>query len=257
MAGNVKAKISGLEEIPVVIFAGGNEVELQGRTIPKACVSVAGKSMIAHTLNHYQKFGYRKFLVCSGAGHGKISDEIASIEKEAGKDGFPAIQISIKHTGEVAGTAKRLRIALEDLRAYDTVALTYVDIVSDVDLGVIQKTHQEEQSIVTLTAVHLPTRFKALGVALFSARVRGFAAKPITENTLVCGGYYFLNPRRLFSDVPEWAEHESFENETLPTLAMHQAVAYHKHEGFWQSIDSQRDIKACEEFLLSRTGQRN
>ncbi|NCY20930.1 hypothetical protein EBX31_03105 [bacterium] len=257
MAGNVKTQKNGLQEIPVVIFAGGNEVELQGRTIPKACVSIAGKSMIAQTFNHYQKFGYRKFLVCSGAGHEKISDEIARIQKEAGKGGFPAIQITIKQTGEVAGTAKRLRIALENLRAYETVALTYVDIVSDVDLGVIQKTHQEEQSIVTLTAVHLPTRFKALGVALFSARVRGFAAKPITENTLVCGGYYFLNPQRLFSDVPEWVEHESFENETLPALAMHQAVAYHKHEGFWQSIDSHRDIKACEEFLLSRTENQN
>ena len=245
-------KPSPPEKIPVVILAGGNQVEFQGVIMPKACVIVAGKSMIAHTLNHYQRFGHQQFVVCSGSGHEKICEEVVRFKKGSKKSGSLPIEVRIKHTGEKSGTARRIREVFEDISKIETVAVTYVDIISDVDLNEIRRTHIEEKSITTLTAVHLPTRFKALGVALFSPKVQGFATKPITENTLVSGGFYFLNPRRLLSEVSSWKYHESFENDTLPCLAMQQEVAYQKHEGFWQSVDSPRDIRTCEEFLSCR-----
>jgi glucose-1-phosphate cytidylyltransferase len=133
-----------------------------------------------------------------------------------------------------------------------TIAVSYVDIISDVDLSAVLATHRAEDVAATLTAVNLPTRFKTLGVNLFSARVRGLAAKPITEDTLVSGGYYFLDPPRLVNAVPEWDRHESFEQHTLPRLAAAAALVYYKHEGYWQPIDSGRDMRMAERHLGDR-----
>lgn len=59
-------------DIPVVVFAGGELVDLQGRLQPKACVRVSGRPMLSHVVAHYRSHGYVRFLVCSGAGHEQV-----------------------------------------------------------------------------------------------------------------------------------------------------------------------------------------
>jgi glucose-1-phosphate cytidylyltransferase len=236
-------------DIPVVILAGGDPVDLQGRLQPKAYVSVAGRPMLAHVVSHYSAYGFQRFMVCSGAGHEQVvqAAEVAkrSMHATRGDD----VEIGVVFTGERAGTARRLRKALRELPHSRTVAVTYVDIVSDVDLTAVRETHETERAAATLTAVNLPTRFKPLGVNLFSARVRGLANKPITEDTLVAGGYYFLNRERFAAVAQDWSAHESFEQDTLPCLAAASSLVYHKHDGYWQPIDSARDVRIAETFF--------
>ena len=124
-----------------------------------------------------------------------------------------------------------------------------MDIVSNVDITAVLETHVAETATATLTAVNLPTRFKPLGVNHFTARVLGVANKPITKDTLVSGGFYFVDHTRLAEAVPDWHAHENFEQETLPTLAAQARLFYHKHDGYWQPIDSQRDVRMAEKYL--------
>ena len=247
--------ITGKGERPadtgVVVLAGGNMVELQGKMQPKACVKVSGRSLLDHTLSHYQKFGYRKFIICTGLGHEMILAEAENLRGSTSRGGKDSVQILVKPTGESSGTAQRLRLAMEEAGDPLTLAVTYVDTISNVNSEQAREVHSEEKAAVTLTAVHLPTRFKALGVDLFSSRVRGFASKPITENTLVCGGFYFLSPSQLLQKAPDFERSQSFENEILPFLAMSRSLAYYRHEGAWQSIDSGRDIRISEEILAA------
>jgi len=236
-------------EIPVVILAGGNPVDLQGCLQPKACVMVAGRSMLAHVLALYTAKGFRRFTVCSGNGHDQVA-RVADVLREspAATQGHD-LDLRVVFTGDQAGTAHRIRKAMQLWPHARTVAVSYVDIVSDVDLVAVLETHNKEQVAVTLTAVNLPTRFKPLGVNLFTARVRGLASRPITEDTLVSGGFYFIDRERFSAAVPKWSEHESFEQETLPSLAAVASLAYHKHDGYWQPIDSGRDVRTAEGFL--------
>lgn len=180
-----------------------------------------------------------------------ILSEAEKLSRVSSCQGRDSLQILVKPTGESSGTAQRLSLAMEEVEDALTLAVTYVDIVSNVNLEEVREVHYEEKAAVTLTAVHLPTRFKALGVDLFSSRVRGFASKPITENTLVCGGFYFLSPSRLLEKAPDFERSQSFENEILPFLAMSRSLAYYRHEGAWQSVDSGRDIRISEEILAS------
>jgi len=233
-------------DIPVVILAGGDLVDLQGRLQPKGCVLVAGRPMLAHIVDHYRRYGFQRFLVCSGTGHEQVV-EIANNERKRleGEGGA----MNVVFTGESAGTSRRLREAFRLLPHDRTVAVSYVDIISDVDLAVVLGTHIAEAGVVTLTAVNLPTRFKPLGVNLFSARVRGLAIKPITEDTLVSGGYYFINQKQFAEVMRDSDKQESFEQETLPSLAASAALFYHKHDGYWQPIDSGRDVKMAEQYV--------
>jgi len=240
-------------DIPVVIFAGGDLVDLQGRLQPKACVRVGGRSLLAHVVQQFRSHGFHQFLVCSGAGHEQVVRESASLAEAAAASHGAAPVIDVRFTGDSAGTACRLRQALETLPSARTVAISYVDIVSDVDLTAVRQTHDTEGVAATLTAVNLPTRFKPLGVNLFSSRVRGLATKPITEDTLVTGGYYFLNRELFAAAIGDWSGHQSFEEQTLPCLAAAANLVYHKHDGYWQPIDSGRDVRMAEKFLSSRS----
>lgn len=238
--------VPSASEIPVVILAGGERVDLQGRKQPKATVEVGGRPMLYHVVELYRRHGFRSFLVCTGDGHQQVVEAAVHAENRAHSDRG---QIEVIFTGGSAGTAQRLREAFQRLPNEPTVAVSYVDIVSDVDLGAVLGTHIAEAAAVTLTAVHLPTRFKPLGVNLFSARVRGLATKPITEDTLVLGGFYFVDRRRFADLVNDWISHDSFEQQTLPAIAASSSLFYHKHEGYWQPIDSGRDVKMAEMYL--------
>lgn len=237
-------------EIPVVILAGGELVDLQGRKQPKATVEVGGRPILAHVVNRYRHHGFRTFLVCTGLGHEQV---VAVAKQMAIHDVGANVAIEVAFTGDSAGTATRLREAFRRLPDHGTIALSYVDIVSDVDLAAVLATHISEAGAVTLTAVNLPTRFKPLGVNLFTARVRGLATKPITEDTLVSGGFYFVDRSRFADVMHDWQSHESFEQETLPSLAASASLFYHKHDGYWQPIDSGRDVRIAERFIGETT----
>lgn len=202
--------------------------------------------MLAHTVSHYRNHGFREFLVCTGSGHQKIEALVRSDAFQAGVRPSGPEGLNLLPTGDAAGTATRLCQAMQCFPDAPTVAVTYVDILCDVDLKDVLATHEREGAAVTLTAVNLPTRFRAIGVALFSSRVRGFASKPITEDTLVCGGYYFVDRHRFLEQVGDWSKHNSLEDDTLPLLASKGGLHYYKHDGYWQSIDSDRDIRSGE-----------
>lgn len=236
-------------DIPVVILAGGELVDLQGKIQPKAAIEVGGRPMLVHVLDHYRRFGFRRFLVCSGSGHEQVVAVAGHASRRAGCEG---VFLDVVFTGESAGTARRLREALHRLPHDGTVAVSYVDIVNDVDLTAVLGTHVAEAGAVTLTAVNLPTRFKPLGVNPFTARVRGLATKPITEDTLVSGGFYFLDQERFTAMAKGWQAHENFEQETLPALAASGSLFYHKHDGYWQPIDSGRDVRTAEQYLAEK-----
>jgi NDP-sugar pyrophosphorylase family protein len=65
----------------------------------------------------------------------------------------------------------------------------------------------------------------------------------------VSGGYYFLNLERFAAVAQDWSAHESFEQDTLPCLAAASSLVYHKHDGYWQPIDSARDVRIAEKHL--------
>ena len=52
----------------VVILAGGFGTRLSEytRTIPKPMISICGKPIITYIIKHYEKFGFREFIIATG-----------------------------------------------------------------------------------------------------------------------------------------------------------------------------------------------
>ena len=52
----------------VVILAGGFGTRLSEYTenIPKPMVEIGGIPMIEHIMNHYSRYGFKKFIICLG-----------------------------------------------------------------------------------------------------------------------------------------------------------------------------------------------
>ena len=61
---NLKIK----KNMKVVILAGGFGTRLSEytRTIPKPMISICGKPIITYIIKHYEKFGFREFIIATG-----------------------------------------------------------------------------------------------------------------------------------------------------------------------------------------------
>ena len=62
---NKKINISNIK---VVILAGGLGTRLSEYTklIPKPMIKICGKPILFHIIEHYQKFGFKKFILATG-----------------------------------------------------------------------------------------------------------------------------------------------------------------------------------------------
>ena len=60
----------------VVILAGGFGTRLSEytRTIPKPMISICGKPIITYIIKHYEKFGFREFIIATGYKHNYIKN---------------------------------------------------------------------------------------------------------------------------------------------------------------------------------------
>ena len=79
-------------------------------------------------------------------------------------------------------------------------------------------------------------------------RVRSFREKKEADASLINGGFMVLNP-----EIFDYLEGDDtvFEQEPLQRLAAEgQLMGYH-HSGFWQCMDTQREMKKLEELWQS------
>lgn len=119
--------------------------------------------------------------------------------------------------------------------------LTYGDGVSDVNLGELVRFHREHGRIATLTAVRPPARFGAL--SFDGDLVSSFSEKPQTGEGWINGGFMCFEPR-LFEYITD--DDDSLEADTLTRLAADKELVAFRHDRFWQSMDTLRDVRLLE-----------
>ena len=116
--------------------------------------------------------------------------------------------------------------------------MTYGDGLSDVDIGKLVEFHRRHGKLATVTAVRPPARFGEL--KFDGDMVTSFVEKPQVGEGWINGGFFVLEPGA-FEYID--GDKTMFEQEPLARLAQdHQLVAY-RHQGFWQSADTLRDVR--------------
>ncbi len=239
-----------------VILCGGKGTRLREETEyrPKPMVEVGGKPILWHIMNIYAKYGYKDFIICLGYKGNMIKQYFlnyeamnsdftvqlgnrATIQYHKDHDEMDW-RVTLVNTGEEAQTGARVK-KIESYIDSDTFMLTYGDGLANVNIECLIKYHKSHGKIGTMTGVHPSSRFGELVVK--DSRIEKFAEKPQTTSGIINGGFFVFN--RSFFDYLKGDENCILEREPLETLASDGELMIYPHEGFWQCVDTYRELE--------------
>ncbi|WP_167613533.1 nucleotidyltransferase family protein [Maribellus sediminis] len=128
-----------------MIFAAGLGTRLQSETSdkPKALVEVGGKPLIRHAIEKVVNAGATKIVVNVHHFAELVSDYLKS-------EDFGVEVLISDETGRLLETGGGLKKAAPLFSGNDPILIYNVDILSDLDLKQVLKTHLENESLATL-----------------------------------------------------------------------------------------------------------
>jgi len=249
------------EEIKVIILAGGTGSRLGEltETTPKPMVKIGGKPMLWHILQTYAHFGHKDFFLALGYKSEIIKEYFLNyqfitsdftIDLTSGKLKSHQVdtvdwRVTLVNTGEnsmTGGRAKRMQSFIGD----QTCMLTYGDGVANIDLEKLLAFHKSHGKLITMTAVRPAARFGEL--KLSGNKVESFQEKPQMQEGWINGGYFVIEPA--FFDLIQ-GDSTLLEREPLEqAVKMGELMAY-QHQGFWQCMDTKRDLELLESLWAS------
>lgn len=231
--------------IPVIILCGGRGVfvDTSGERRNKALVPVGGLPMVANVIRMYARYGYRQFLLSVGIQSAQLATTLEQVQRRA----FPTdLTWEVLDTGAEAPTWPRIAAWEARLAGVSTFAITYCDSLVDMDLAAALLAHEKNKTVLSLTAVLQPSRFRFLGLRPPDPLVRGFAEKPILRTDRINGGFYFARAT-LFDWVRrrQWANVNSLSLEgfILEGLVKDRQASCYMEDGEFRFLDGERDIE--------------
>ena len=245
----------------IVILAGGLGTRLQEETTvkPKPMVEIGGRPILWHIMKIYAAYGFKEFVIALGYKGEVIKEYFLDYRYRAS-----SLTIHL-HTGEAIvrdGDCEDWTVHLLDTGLHtqiggrvkrvvrfignETFMLTYGDGVADVDINQLLTHHRSYGRLATVTAVRPPARFG--GIRFDGDLVARFEEKPQTGEGWINGGFFILEP-----GVDDYIAGDDtiFEREPLEHLAEDGQLVAYRHKGFWQCMDTLRDVRLLESLWQS------
>lgn len=243
-------------ELDAVILCGGQGTRLREETEfrPKPMVEIGGRPILWHIMRRYHRFGVRRFILCLGYKGEVIRDYFlnyrlrqcdvtVNLRSHAitvqGDEAAEDWDVVLTDTGDDSMTGARIKRALAHVRGEHFFA-TYGDGVADVDLDALLAAHRGASRLATVTAVHPSSRYGEIDIA--HDLVRTFLEKPQVADGWINGGYFAFD-RRAFDGVGD-DPGLVLETDVLPALAARGQLTAFRHGGFWQCMDTYREMLA-------------
>jgi len=248
----MSAEMAGMR---TVILAGGLGTRMQELTqlVPKPMVEIGGFPILWHIMKIYEHYDVNDFVVALGYKSEIVKNyfanyrlrtnsvriDLATGEMTEEDNHHERWCIDLIETGlntQTGGRVARLKRQLGGERFF----LTYGDGVSDIDLDALLTFHRGHGKIATLTAVRPPSKFGALELDE-DHNVVAFTEKPTSGDTWINGGFFIFEPG--IFDYLSTDESCVLERVPLEALARDGQLAAFRQPGFWQCLDTARDVE--------------
>ena len=245
---------------PVILAGGlGTRISEETHLKPKPMIEIGGKPILWHIMKIYSHYGINEFVICCGyKGYvikeyfanyflhmSDVTFDMASNSMEVHQRNAEPWRVTLVDTGEETMTGGRLKRVAPYVANEEAFCFTYGDGVSDVNISELIAFHKAQKVKATLTATSPPGRFGALDIE--GHKIRSFKEKPKGDGAMVNGGFFVLSP-----EVIDLIKDDStiWERDPLERLAEEgQLCAFH-HPGFWQPMDTLRDMNLLEELWV-------
>jgi glucose-1-phosphate cytidylyltransferase len=224
-------------------------------------VDIGGRPILWHIMKHYAQYGFTEFVIALGyraddvkrffvdyiSLNGDMTVELGDRAVQRHEPERDAWTVHLVDTGldtNTGGRVGRLRAWLGD----EPFLLTYGDGVADVDLSRLVEAHRASGKLVTVTAVRPPSRFGGLS---FDANGSvHFIEKPQIGEGWINGGFMVFQPEVL-DYIP--GDQTNLEADVLERISNEGRLAAYRHEGFWQSMDTLRDVRYLRALWAAQT----
>ena len=240
----------------LTILAGGFGSRLSEETEkrPKPMVEIGGQPILWHIMKHSAHYGVNEFVVALGYKgevikryfldycrlNASMTIDLSDGEVQLhGKESEDWI-VHLVDTGLDTATGGRIR-PLRPWLKEETFMVTYGDGVSDLDFQDLLRFHRSHGRLATVTAVRPPARFG--GLVFDGDFVAEFTEKPQIGEGWINGGFMVFE-----AGIFDYLEGDdtSLEADALERLAIDGQLAAYRHEGFWQCMDTLRDVRLLE-----------
>ncbi len=246
----------------VVILAGGlgTRISEESHLKPKPMVEIGEKPIMWHIMKYYSAFGFHEFIICCGYKQHVIKEwfadyylhnsdvtfDLANNSMEVHNNYSEPWKVTLVDTGLYTMTGGRIR----RIRPYvgdEPFMMTYGDGVCNVDLNALKAFHESHGKIATITTVNVAQLKGVLDIDKDNT-VTSSREKDEKDNSLINGGFMVLNPG-IFDYLD--GDDTIFEREPMQSLAAEGELKSFYHDGFWQCMDTQREMKKLEELWQS------
>lgn len=236
-----------------VILAGGLGTRLAEETgvKPKPMVEVGGRPILWHIMKHYSAYGHDEFCIALGYKgemikryfldyyplFGDLTVNLSSGKVEANNNECEPWLVHLVDTGEDSMTGGRV-LRLRETIGNEPFMMTYGDGVTNADLDRLLEFHQSHGKVATVTAVRPPSRFG--GMVFEADGVAQFTEKPQIGEGWINGGFMVFQP-----EVFDYMRDDAtvLERDVLEALAQECKLMAYRHDGFWQCMDTIRDVQ--------------
>jgi glucose-1-phosphate cytidylyltransferase len=244
----------------VVLLAGGygTRISEESQFKPKPMIEIGGMPILWHIMKQYSFYGFNEFIICAGYKQHVIKEWFADYFLHTSDITFDFTndnkiivhqkhiepwKVTVVDTGlntMTGGRIKRIQPYVDN----ETFMMTYGDAVCDVNISELLKYHQSHGKIATLTAVIQEQSKGVLNIGGDYA-VRSFREKSSADDIFINAGYMVLNPE--IFDLIE-GDDTVFERQPLETVAKKDELMSYLHRGFWQCIDTKREMEMLENY---------
>jgi NDP-sugar pyrophosphorylase family protein len=172
-------------------------------------------------------------------------------KKEAVIDYLNKIQLEVElsyseHTVE-GGTGEGFRLAISRYVKDEAFLAMNGDELTDICISEFANFHFQSGGLATIAVCPLRVPFGI--VELNGDAIEGFREKPVLNTYCVSTGVYIFN-HGILDFLPQKG---NIETETFPRLAAQGLLKAYRHQGFWGTINTVKDIREVEKELLTRS----